>query len=91
MTDLDYLKLSKPAKIGYDFLSFLKRIPMGIVRGVQKLFRSIWHIICLFGANVKDVIMTFVNGDWKTRISFLVMGFGNCARGQWLRGILFFL
>ncbi len=91
MTDLDYLKLSKAAKIGYDFLSFLKRIPMGIVRGVQKLFRSIWHIICLFGANVKDVVMTFVNGDWKTRISFLVMGFGNCARGQWLRGILFFL
>ena len=73
MTDLDFLKLSKPAKIGYNFLGFLKRIPMGIVRGVQKLFLAIWHVICLFGSNVKDVVLTFVNGDWKTRLSFLIM------------------
>ena len=91
MTDLDYLKLSKPAKMGYNFLGFLKRIPMGFVRGVQKLFLAIWHLLSLFGANVKDVFLTFIHGDWKTRLSYLVMGFGNCARGQWLRGILFFV
>ncbi|MBQ6348435.1 MAG: ABC transporter permease subunit [Clostridia bacterium] len=35
--------------------------------------------------------MTFVNGDWKTKLSYLVMGFGNIARGQVLRGLLFLL
>ena len=38
-----------------------------------------------------DLVSTFINGDWKTRLSYLVMGFGSCARGQWGRGILFFL
>ena len=36
------------------------------------------------------LIRTFIHGDWKTRISYLVMGFGSMARGQWLRGLLFF-
>ncbi len=91
MTDLDYLKLSKPAKLGYRFLAFLKRIPMGIVEGIRKLFLTIWQVLCLLGREIADVVMTFVHGDWKTRISFLVMGFGNCMRGQYFRGILFFL
>lgn len=39
----------------------------------------------------KDIVQTFRNGDWKTKLSFLVMGFGSIARGQVLRGILFLL
>lgn len=35
------------------------------------------------------LIRTFIRGDWKTRLSFLVMGFSAMARGQWLRGLLF--
>ena len=91
MTDLEYLSLSKPAKIGYDFLSFLKRIPLGIAHGTKNLvlttgrfFKTLWN-------EIVDVVMTFVNGDWITRLSFLVMGFGNCMRKQPLRGILFFV
>ena len=37
------------------------------------------------------LIRTFAHGDWKTRLSYLVMGFGSMARGQWLRGLLFFV
>ena len=37
------------------------------------------------------LIRTFIHGDWKTRLSYLVMGFGCLARGQWLRGLLFLL
>ena len=36
------------------------------------------------------LIRTFIRGDWKTRLSFVVMGLGSMARGQWLRGLLFF-
>lgn len=31
----------------------------------------------------------FIKGDWKTRLSFLVMGFGNLANKQIVKGILF--
>ena len=28
------------------------------------------------GADIKDIGTTFAKGDWKTRVSFLIMGFG---------------
>lgn len=34
-------------------------------------------------------IRTFIRGDWKTRMTYLIMGFGSLCRGQWLRGVLF--
>ena len=34
----------------------------------------------------KEIGVTFVNGDWKTKISYVIMGFGQIARGQFLRG-----
>ena len=37
------------------------------------------------GREVKDIVTTFINGDWKTKLSYLVMGFGCLARGQILR------
>ena len=37
----------------------------------------------------KDIGGTFVKGDWKTKVSYLVMGFGQIMRGQFLRGGMF--
>ncbi|MBQ8160858.1 MAG: sugar ABC transporter permease [Clostridia bacterium] len=64
---------------------------MAIISGIKKLFLGLWAVLVGLGHEIADVFSTFVHGDWKTRLSFLVMGFGNAARGQWLRGILFFL
>lgn len=88
-TDLEYLKLSKINRFFYKFLSFLIAIPL-----------KVWNIIKLIGKYIakfakkafnefKDIIMTFKKGDWKTRLSYVVMGFGNISRGQVGRGILF--
>lgn len=41
------------------------------------------------GNDIKDIGITFAKGDWKTRISFLIMGFGSLLRGAWLRGVAF--
>ena len=72
-------------------MHFLVSIPKAIL----KLFKKIWGVIKKFGIKVKDeavdIWTTFVNGSWQTKVSYLVMGFGNIARGQILRGLLFFL
>lgn len=39
--------------------------------------------------DVKEIGTTFTKGDWKTKISFLIMGFGEILRGSWLRGLAF--
>lgn len=42
-----------------------------------------------FGADIKEIGTTFVKGDWKTKVSFVIMGFGSLMRGQILRGLVF--
>ena len=37
--------------------------------------------------DLKEIGLTFSEGDWKTRLSFLIMGFGQLLRGQVVRGI----
>ena len=39
------------------------------------------------GRDLADIGITFARGDWKTRISFLVVGLGQILRGQYVRGI----
>ena len=41
------------------------------------------------GYDLKEIGLTFTQGDWKTKISYLVMGFGPLLRKQFLRGIAF--
>ena len=39
------------------------------------------------GGDLKEIGATFVHGDWKTKLSFLIMGFGQLCRGQIVRGL----
>jgi len=39
------------------------------------------------GRDIKDIGVTFVEGDYKTRLSYLIFGFGSIMRGMFLRGI----
>lgn len=89
--NLEYLRMSKFKrflyKIGHFFLGipgFFKRIGIAIFKFLKKI-----------GIKIKDefldVLYTFKNGDYKTRMSFFLMGFGSFARGQILRGVLFSL
>lgn len=41
------------------------------------------------GNDVKEIGVTFAKGDFKTRISFLIMGFGSLCRGYFARGLAF--
>ncbi len=91
MTDLEYFKLSKPEKMLRSVGGFFARLPGTIWNGIKKLGLFIVSLVRGIGTNLADLVATFKDGDWKTRLSYLIMGFGSCARGQWGRGILFFL
>lgn len=90
-SDLEYLKLNKWQRFLYKIRLFFCSIPVffkNLGLKILEFFRK-----CGLGiANeIKDLVTTFTNGDWKTKTSYLVMGFGSIARGQILRGILFLL
>lgn len=54
----------------------------GILRAITNAFR--W-----LGNDIKEIGSTFAHGDWKTRVSYVIMGFGSIMRKQFLRGFLF--
>lgn len=56
----------------------------------KKAGSAIVNFFKWIGADLKDIGTTFVNGDWKTRVSFLIMGFGQLMRKQYARAVAFF-
>ncbi len=90
-TDLEFLKLTRWQKFLYKLGRFFVSIPLGIAHFFVKIFGALKNGCAAIGRECADIVSTFVHGDWKTKLSFLVMGFGNLSRGQILRGILFLL
>ena len=89
--ELEYLKLSKWKKFVYRFLSFFASIPLKIWNGIKGIGRFFANIGIGIANECKDIVQTFIKGDWKTRLSYPIMGFGSLARGQILRGLMFLL
>ena len=91
LSDLEYLKLNKWQKFWYKFVRFFVGIPLaiwGMIKAIGRFFKKIGIGIW---TEMKDIGVTFARGDWKTKVSYFIMGFGNAARGQILRGAMFFL
>lgn len=89
LTDLQYLKLNWLQKLGYNLGRFFSSIPkwfaqlgVAIWKGIKNFFR--WIV-----DDIVDTGRTFAKGNWAIKLSFLIMGLGNLANGQILRGILF--
>ena len=90
-SDLEYLQLSKGKKFLYKLASFFISIPRGIKNGFLNIGRFFAKIGAGIAGEAKDIALTFKNGDFKTKLSFFIMGFGCLARGQILRGLMFLL
>ena len=90
-SDLEYLRLSKIRRLLYKIACFFVGIPGWFVN----LFKKIGLFFKNFAIKVKDnfvdIYKTFKEGDYKTRLSFVIMGFGSFARKQYLRGAMFLL
>ena len=66
-----------------------ERNPIGVF--FSNIGKKIAKFFVGIGKGIADIVKTFIHGDWKTKISYVVMGFGNITRGQILRGLLFLL
>ena len=90
-SDLEFLRLSKWERIKYTIVCFFFAIPGTIWNSLKKIGNGIVSFFKKVVAEFVDIGLTFKNGDWKTKVSFFILGFGNLARGQILRGLLFLL
>lgn len=86
---LDYLRLHGWRKLLYNLGRFFCGIPGWFAGKFKNLWNQIKTFFIWIYRDVIDIGKTFVKGSWKTKVSFLIMGFGSIAFGQILRGILF--
>ena len=91
LTDLEYLKLNKFQQFLYRLKMFFVGIPKAFLNLCKKIGNAFKRFGLWIADGCKDIYNTFVKGSWKTRVSFFIMGFGNLAAGQVLRGLLFLL
>ena len=89
MNDLDYLKLSKPQKLVHKLKEFVVSLPQRLLQALKSLILWVVGLFKGLGRGIADLVSTYIHGDWKTKVSYTIMGFGSIARGQWLRGIMF--
>ena len=91
MTSIELLSMPKSQRILYKIGAFFKNIGLGIwnfFKRIPKYCKKFWKLIkkpftVLFDA--------FAYGDWKTRLSFLILGFGQLFRKEVAKGILLIL
>ena len=56
----------------------------------KKAGSAIVNFFKWIGTDLKEIGTTFVKGDWKTRVSFLIMGFGQLMHKQYARFVALF-
>ena len=90
ISELEYLKKTGWQKFLYNLGYFFRTIPQNLkhfftvtlLAFLTKIWLSVKGVFVTIGRAAK-------NGDWKTRVSFGVMGFSHLARKQIMRGLLF--
>ena len=90
ISELEYLKKTGWQKFVYNLGYFFRTIPQNLkhfftvtlLAALLKIWLSIKGVFVTIGKAAK-------HGDWKTRLSFGVMGFSQLARKQIMRGLLF--
>lgn len=91
MADLEYLSLSSTQRFFYKIKKFFQNFGKGILNffkaipnALLNFFKKIWEAIY-------SPIEYFRYGDYKSRLSYIVFGFGHLSNKQIFRGILFLL
>lgn len=89
MKYIDYMQLNPFQKFWYKLTNFFKAVPGALKKffvvigtGIAKFFKGI-------GKAVSGYVSRFIKGDWATKLSYIIMGFGNMVKGQLVKGLLF--
>ncbi|MEE3449495.1 MAG: sugar ABC transporter permease [Acutalibacteraceae bacterium] len=89
MTFTEYKALPPAQKVVYKLKEFFSLLPgrlKAIFSAIGEFFKNLGKTIA---KGCKDFFFRLANGDGATKISYIVMGFGNFTRGQTGKGLAF--
>lgn len=91
MTFVEYKMLNPFQRFVYNFKKFIKAAPKAVANFFIMIGKAIVSFFVGIGKGVANYFKTFVKGDWATKFSYLIFGFGDIHKGKYYKGILFFL
>ena len=91
MAELDYLGLPPFKRRLHDIGRFFVSLPGRLLDLLKKIPLGLKKVLFGIGGFFADIGRIFKEGDLKTRVSFVIMGFGQFFRRQIGRGIIFLL
>ncbi len=89
MTTIEYLSMSNFERFCYSFVEIFKRLPSRVAMGCSRLPSRFRRLLGKISAPAVDVYNAAKYGDWRTRLSFILMGFGLFTRRQITRGVMY--
>lgn len=89
MKYIDYVQLNPFQKMGYNLGNFFKTLPSNLVKFFKLVGSKIVMFFVAIGLAFKNFGVTFVKGDWATKLSYIIMGFGCIVKGQIIKGLIF--
>ena len=90
-SQLEYLSLSKPQRAIYKISHFFLDLPKKISDSFRRIPSKTRKVKQSAEGVFSSIYHAGKEGDYKTRISFILMGFGLMTRNQILRGSFYFL
>ncbi|MBQ8966695.1 sugar ABC transporter permease [Ruminococcus sp.] len=91
LAELEYLGLPPARQKLYNFQLFFADLPKKLAGGCKKIPAALGKFFGGIGRGFAGIGSIFKEGDFKTRLSFFIMGFGQFFRRQIGRGIIFLL
>lgn len=89
MKYIEYKQLNPFQKFAYNFTEFFKKLPGRVANFFKAIGRFFVRLFTGIGKGVANYVMRFIKGDWSTKVSYLIFGFGNMVKGQIIKGLLF--
>lgn len=91
MTYVEYKQLNPFQRFAHNFKKFILNIPHALASFFKAVGKAIVGFFTGIGKGFKNYGVTFVKGDWATKLSYLIFGIGDIHKGKYYKGILFFL
>ena len=91
MKYIDYKQLHPFQKFAYNFTKFFKLLPGRVASFFVAIGRFFVRMFTGIGIGVANYVKRFIKGDFAVKLSYIIFGFGNVAKGQIIKGLLFFL
>ncbi len=90
MNYIDYVSLNPFQRFLRKIVGFFINLPRNVGNLFKKIGRGIVSFFKWIVDGVKDYFSRFSKGDSFTKLSYIIMGTSSIARGQLLKGFLFF-